>query len=189
MDWFAWLGNLVKLFGDLIPMRIKVPPTHRAVLFKGMTESHVLTEGRYWYWPWVSSVVELPIKRQVVPLTTQDVVTKDGLPVQAKAIVTYTVGDSDEEVILAAVEAYNVDVSLDDEATAVLCSLLTSKTFEEVQSNRADFNKQFTFKTRTRLKEYGLRVVRAQLTSYVTGTLLLHFLSTPAVSVSSTTVA
>jgi regulator of protease activity HflC (stomatin/prohibitin superfamily) len=182
MEWLAWLGSFVKQIGDLVPLRIKVPPTHRAVKFRCMVTAVVLPPGTYWYWPWMSSVVDLPVKRQVVPLTTQDVVTKDGKPVQAKAIVTYTVGESDDEIILAAVEAYNVDVSLDDEATAVFCSLLTSKTFDEIQQDRAAFNKLFTARTRTRLREYGLRVKRAQLTSFVTGEPLLHFLSNPLVA-------
>jgi regulator of protease activity HflC (stomatin/prohibitin superfamily) len=187
MEWLAWLTNLIKQVGDLVPLRLKVPPTHRVVKFRNMTEAIVLREGTYWYWPWMTSVVDIPVKRQVVPLTTQDVVTKDGKPVQAKAIVAYTVGDSDEEVILAAVEAYNVDVSLDDEATAVLCSLLTSKTFDDIQLDRAAFNKLFTARTRTRLREYGLQVKRAQLTSFVTGEPLLHFLSTPLCVVSPST--
>ena len=173
-EWLDWLGGLVKLVGDLIPQREKVDPTLRAVLFRNMTKIIVLPAGIYWYWPWTSEIISMPVKRQVITIGQQDVTTADNMPVKFGGMVSYEIGPTDDEIIRAFVECYLAEDSIDDEATSVFCSVIKTKTFAEIQQNPDDTNTELTRKVRSRLREYGLRTHRAQLTSFATGLPLLH---------------
>jgi uncharacterized membrane protein YqiK len=173
-EWISWLGNLVKLIGDLIPQRYQVPPTHRAVKYKRMRHTIVLRPGNHWYIPFFSQVQELAVKRQTIELCVQQLTTKDGKPVQVEGTVTFEIGDSDEEILKAIVETWDITDNIDDEARGVYADFITTKDFDEIQTDRRGANVELTRQVRSRLREYGVKVFRAQLTSFVTGIPLLH---------------
>jgi regulator of protease activity HflC (stomatin/prohibitin superfamily) len=174
MEWIAWLGNLFKLLGDLFPQREKIPPTHRGIKFRNMTESVVLQPGVYWYWPWRTEMHQIVIAQQTFWLDEQEVTTKDNRGVIIRGSVTYRVIDKDSAIIKATVETWDVENQVDDEAMAVYCDYVSSQTFKQIQADRAAVNKELTKQVRSRLNEYGVRVIRAQLTSFATGIPLLH---------------
>lgn len=173
-EWIAWLGNIIKLIGDLIPQREKIPPTHRGILYRGMTKVIIRWPGVYWYWPWRSEMHQLCICQQTLWLEEQDVTTADGKVVKCRGTVTYRIIDKEEAIIKAAVETWEITDQIDDEAMAVYCEFIGGKNFDEIQQNRSEANKELTRLVRSRLHEYGVKVVRAQLTSFATGFPLLH---------------
>lgn len=173
-DWLSWLGNLIKLVGELIPQREKIPPTHRGLKYVGMTKVKTLQPGCYWYWPWRTEIHQLCIAQQTLWLEEQDVMTADGRSVKLRGTVTYRLRDDPDSLMKAGVRTWDIRDQIDDEAMAVYCAFVSCKTGEDIHQHRETVNKELTTLVRKRLKEYGVYVVRAQLTSFSTGIPLLH---------------
>jgi regulator of protease activity HflC (stomatin/prohibitin superfamily) len=173
-EWIAWLGNLIKVLGDLIPQREKIPPTHRGIKFVGMQRVVVLSPGCYWYWPWRTDVHQICVAQQTLWLAEQNVTTDDGQPVKLRGTVTYRIRCDDASIKKAAVETWEIEDQIDDEAMAVYCKYVGDHTFDGLRSDRAKVNRELTELVQARLDEYGVLVVRAQLTSFTTGIPLLH---------------
>jgi regulator of protease activity HflC (stomatin/prohibitin superfamily) len=168
--WLEWLGQLVKLFGDLIPQRVLVEPTHKGIKYKGMKTIVVLEPGRYWYWPFFTMVHQMAVVRVVLGLQEQKITTKDGKVVAIEGMVSYEVTD----IVKAMTKCFEVEDQIDDECMAVLCTYITKKTFDEIQTRRTAVNKGLTEAIRTRMLEYGINVIRVQLTTFATGVPIVH---------------
>jgi len=173
-EWIAWLGNLIKLFGDLIPQRKLIPPTHRGIKYKKMKHIVVLDAGCYWYWPWFTEIHTLCIAQQTLWLEEQDVTTSDGHVVKVRGTVTFKIRDTVEAVTTAGVHTWDILDQIDDEAMAVYCAYIGENTFDHARVDRSHTNAQLTDLVRERLDEYGVEVVRAQMTSFASGLPLLH---------------
>lgn len=178
-EWIAWLGNLIKVLGELIPQREKIPPTHRGIKFVGMTRTVILPPGCYWYWPWRTEVHQLCIAQQTLWLEQQDVTTLDGKPVKLRGSVTYGIDTETESIVKAGVHTWEITDQIDDEAMAVYCKYVGDHDFDTLRGDRDSVNDDLTTLVQERLSEYGVTVVRAQLTSFTTGFPLLHMGGSP----------
>jgi regulator of protease activity HflC (stomatin/prohibitin superfamily) len=140
-SYLEWLGELVKVIGDLIPRRILVEPTHQGVKFKGM--KHTLE---------------------------QDLTTLDGKPVKLRAVVSYEITD----VVTAIAKAYEVTDQIDDETMGLICRYTARKTLDELMDDRTRMNREITSLVDRRMEEYGISIKRVQITSFISGRVLLH---------------
>ena len=168
--WLEWLFQCVKVLGDLIPRRVLVEPTHKAVKFKGMKNTIVLHSGRYWYIPFFSTVYIIPVVRQSMYLKEQDITTLDGKPVKLRATVAYEVSD----IKTALVNCFEFLEQIDDESMGIISRYCSTKTFDELRNDRPKFNRALTRLVGTRMLEYGVTVKRVQVISFITGMALLH---------------
>lgn len=168
--WLEWLGQIIKMVGDLIPQRILVEPTHKAVKFKGMKKVVVLQPGRYWYIPFFSTYYSIPVVRQSIYTDEQDLTTLDGKPVKVRSVISYEVDD----VETALCNCYEFSTQIDDEVMGIICRYFSKKKFSEIVANRVKVNQDITSQVNNRMKEYGISIKRVQLTSFTTGLCLLH---------------
>jgi regulator of protease activity HflC (stomatin/prohibitin superfamily) len=169
-EWIQWLGHIIKVIGDLVPQRILIEPTHRGVKFKGMTKTVVLVPGRYWYIPFFTSHYIIPVVKQSLYCPEQDLTTLDGKPVKIRCVVSYNV----ENVKKALVECYEFSEQIDDETMGLICRYVAKKNLQDLMDNMLKFNAEVTILIRRRMREYGIHVNRVQITSFISGTSLLH---------------
>lgn len=169
-EWLSWFGSIIKLIGDLIPQRILVEPTHEGVKFRGMKKVVRLEPGRYWYWPYMTTVYTMPVVQQTLELGPQTLLTRDNQAVRLESSITYQVTD----IVLAMGSTYEVVDQIDDEAMSVICDYITSREFQELHSNRLNINNDITEAVGERLSEYGISVLRAQIKTFTTGNVLIH---------------
>lgn len=168
--YFEWMGELVKIVGDLIPRRILVEPTHMGMKFKGMKKNVVLKPGRYWYLPFFSTVYVIPVKRQSLYLAEQDLTTKDGKPIKVRATVAYEVSD----IETAMVNCYEFGNQIDDETMGLIALYVTRRSFSFLQGKRKMVNAEISRMVNNRMAEYGVSIKRVQIVSLSTGIPLLH---------------
>tara|TARA_R110000824_G_scaffold269318_2_gene457860 strand:+ start:2061 stop:2612 length:552 start_codon:yes stop_codon:yes gene_type:complete len=168
--YLEWLGELVKVIGDLIPRRILVEPTHKGVKFKGMHTTLLLLPGRYWYIPFFSTYYLMPVVKQSLYTLEQDLTTLDGQPLKLKSVVSYEITD----VVTAIAKAYEVTDQIDDESMGLICRYVARKTLQELMDDRIKMNREITRLVNSRMKEYGITVRRVQITSFISGRSILH---------------
>ena len=168
--YLEWLGELVKVIGDLIPRRILVEPTHKGVKFKGMHTTLLLLPGRYWYIPFFSTYYLLPVVRQSLYTLEQDLMTLDGKPLKLRAVVSYEIDD----VVTAIANAYEVTDQIDDETMGLICRYTAKKTLKELMDDRSKMNREITSLVNRRMTEYGISIKRVQITSFISGMSILH---------------
>lgn len=169
MEWFTWLGEIIKMVGDIIPRRILIEPTHRGIKYKGMTDIVVLNPGRYWYVPFFTTYYTIPITRQSIYTDEQDLTTKDGRPLKVRSVISYEV----EDVKTALARCYEFNTQIDDETMGIICRYVARRDLSELQNERAKANREITHLVNERMNEYGISIKRVQFTSFITGKPLL----------------
>lgn len=161
----GWIGQFIYLLAQLIPRRVLIPHTHEGVKFKGCQTKILLQHGIHWYWPFRTKVHVIPVVQQNVTIPQKTLLTKDGVCVHLDGMVTYIVSNT----MKAASEYWDIDQSIDDEASAIFCEFFTQKTYSEVNKSRFNINQALTKMADERLCEYGISVKRARLNTYITG--------------------
>ena len=160
---FAWIGRLAEWIGQWIPQVKHLECTDIAVTITRGSVVRVRSPGLVVLWPFWTSYYCRPGNIQTCIPPTKTLTTADGRTVVAGVMVRYEFDRSEESVVRALIETDSVEDSLADEVCAVLCALITSKTFSELMEDRTAINRSLTGRISTQLSQYGVRVLRAQL--------------------------
>lgn len=171
LEWLAWLGDTIKIIGDLVPRRILINPSEKGVKFKGMTKVVILEPGRYWYWPFFTQVRLETAALQTLTLGEQTLVTKDGTAITIDSSILFNI----ENFEIAATKFHSYLNQIDDDARNVVSLYISNLNFKEDMVGNLDLvTKRLTFRIRKKLEKYGIRVSRFQLTSIATGIPIMH---------------
>ncbi len=162
----TWIGELAQAAGKLFPRILHLECTDIGVFIKRGNRVHVLEPGIHVYWPIWTSWYCRPGNVQTADLPTQALVTLDYKAVVVGGMIRYEFDRSPEAVIKALIGTDDVEGAIVDETMAVFCSFITSKTMAELKEERTKTNRSLTGKLATRLAEYGVLVMRAQLTDF-----------------------
>jgi regulator of protease activity HflC (stomatin/prohibitin superfamily) len=157
-----WLNDLVYFFAKFFPHILIVRSTHGGVRFR--RGNPILIEGGkvIVYWPIVTQVVILPLRRQTNELALQILTTHDGRTVAVGGIVIYQVSD----VFKAVVNAWNIYRVVDDTAQMILANLIPNHVYEDIQKDLDEFNGIFEREITPKLAEYGIEVEEAGLMNF-----------------------
>lgn len=166
MSVLSWLDALIRWLCDFVPRVWHLECTDIAVYITRGTRIRILAPGLHVYWPFWTSMYHRAATTQTVNLPTQALITHDNRQVVAGGMVRYCFARDDESVTKALVETDDVESALTDDAMAVFCAFITSKTLRELQGERAKVNRSLTGKLSTQLATYGVEVMRAQLTDF-----------------------
>lgn len=146
-----------------------MPATHRGVRFRRGKIVCVIEPGLYIYWPIVTEVESLPVKRQTVNLPTQTLKTKDNIAVAVNLVVVYEINDIER----ALVDTWDVEQTIGDIALAADVELVTGNPVEWLTANIAgDVQRELTRRCRSELHPYGVRVVKAFLSDFAEATVI-----------------
>lgn len=170
---FGWISAIAEYFGQWVPRPYIVRTTHMAVKFVRGKRVKILGAGWYWYMPVFSDVFTFPVVKQVATVVGQPGVTKDGKSVAVGGMVRYEI-QTEDDFRKAMTECHEIDDIVGDETLAVINNLVATKTFADITGDRQATNTDLTRQVRSVLKDYGLYVLRAQLTHFGPAHTLVH---------------
>lgn len=162
MDVFSVLGDFVRYLGDWLPRPRIVRATEGGVQFWFGSRVRVVKPGWRIDWPALADFEVVPVVRQVIQLEPQTLLTRDGKPVIAGAVVVYSIADVRKYLV----ENYDADDSLAEVAAHAVRDAVVSKTAEEIQvtDGRRSIDKALTAGARRALAEFGVEVETVRLT-------------------------
>lgn len=165
-EWISWLGDTLKIIGDLIPRRILIDPSERGIKFKGMKKVIILEPGCHWWVPFFTKVRTEPFAQQTLSLGEQTLVSKDGTAITIDSSILFNIEDFET----AATKFHSYLNQIDDDARNVVSLYISGLNFRtDIVGNLNTVTKHLTFRIRKKLAKYGIRVSRFQLTSIATG--------------------
>lgn len=159
---FAWLSQIIEWFGQFIPKRELVDPTHRALKFVRGKPGVTLQPGMHFYWPITTTFFSHPIVRQAIDLRSQTFMTTDEVTAIAGGLVVYEV--SDVELLVG--HTYDPDITIREIAIGEIHGVLCSMTWSEIRTTLAagKLDTRLRVEVRKALEKYGVRVLNVTLT-------------------------
>jgi len=154
----AFLERLWESVTDWLPTLEVMPADHAGVRFRRGKVVKRIDPGLYVYWPKVTTIEEMPVKRQSMRLEHQTLTTADGETVVVGAVVIYDISD----VRRALVETENVEDTISDAAQQAVTPAVVNRSFEDLQRDltggvAAELKKN----AQLALDSYGVRVREA----------------------------
>jgi regulator of protease activity HflC (stomatin/prohibitin superfamily) len=119
--------------------------------------------GWVFWWPLFHTMTTCVTVRQVMPIQTETLQTKDGQTVIVGGVVTYTITDVHKYLA----ENYDADDSIHEITAACLREVVTDKTLEELMKNsRQSVDNALTKSAASLLEDFGVTVERMRITSF-----------------------
>jgi regulator of protease activity HflC (stomatin/prohibitin superfamily) len=159
---FGWVGEIFQTLLKLLPWLVIVPATHGGVAF---VRGHRVKEwkpGLHWYWPVVTTYKLMATVRQTQMIKSKTVMTKDLQTVIVGALVTYFIDD----IVSALAKIADLPSDIMERSLEAILTQVSKYTLEEIQSDRAAFNKQLTEEVSRAMNGYGMYVLQVQLTEF-----------------------
>ena len=161
---FAWLGQLAEWLGAFIPRWVILDTTQGAIKYVGGDRPVVCGPGVHFFWPARTTFVIYPTARQTDQLETQTMESSDGVTFVVSGLITYRVID------LAALltTTHDAMVAIRDMAQAAVHDVCCAGTWTELQGkqrNRSVLKTELKNEAQRQLKDYGVEVIKLQLTS------------------------
>lgn len=166
---FDWLSDLIRGLGKLIPRIVLVRSTYEGVFFflgrheKLITSKNGLFQtGIHFYWPIICEVDTVPIRRQTTRLEKQYLSTKDEVPVGICGVLVYEVADT----LKLLTECFDYEDTIRDLSLFAIREIVKDNTFDDLLNN-ALLDKELTALLRKKLKRFGVRTIRFNLSDIV----------------------
>lgn len=165
----GWLGDVFRALLSFFPHLFVIPVTHGGVKYvwgKEVKPVHhdngIFKTGVHFYWPAVTKVEIVPIKRQTNNLPPQYLLTKDGKSVGLSGIVIYEVFD----VVSLLSKTWDHDQTINDYALAAFRDVISKSLIEDISNGAPELDRKFTRLLRGRLKDFGVKVIRVAISDF-----------------------
>lgn len=159
----AWIGQIAEWVGRFFPRWYILTTTEGAVKYIRGRKIKVCGPGVHWVWPATTAWETYPTARQTDRLETQTMETKDGKTFIVAGTITYSVSDI-QALITTTHSAAGLIAELSASAVHDICCDFD---WSELQTEQ----RKGTLKTKLKneaqkqLKDYGVQVIKLQLTS------------------------
>lgn len=159
---FAWIGQIVEWFGQFIPRREIIEPTHAGVKYVGGSKVVELRPGVHWYWPFWTKFHTHPMVRQTVDLRSQAITTKDDKTIVVGGLVTFEVKD----ITALMVNTWNTDQTIRDVALTAIHDTLEKMDWRDIRKEQqlGVLKKLLKDNVRKEVEKFGVRVLKVGLT-------------------------
>ncbi len=154
------LAQWLEAFTSLVPRLSIMPASHRGIKYKYGKIVVGIEPGLYWYWPLVTSISTLAIKRRTVSVPTQTIYADCGISISAGCVVVFEIAD----ITKALYETWEIDDTIADEAEALLAQVISK--IESIDIDIKTLNKELTNEMKKRLTPYGVSVKRANIRDF-----------------------
>ena len=151
-----WLNALTAFIPRMGIMRA----THMGVRYRHGHKVMEIKPGLFCYWPLVTEVLDLAVKRQTVKVPTQTIYAACGVSISAGCVVVFEIKD----IIKALYETWEIDDTIADEAEALLAIVISE--IKSIDTDINELNKILTKEMRHRLAPYGVSVKRANIRDF-----------------------
>jgi regulator of protease activity HflC (stomatin/prohibitin superfamily) len=159
---FGWIGEIFQTLLRLLPWLVIVPATHGGVAFVHGNRIKEWKAGLHWYWPVATSYKLIAVVRQTQRIQSKVIMTKDMRTDTVGALVTYYIDD----VVAAVAKVADLPSDIMERAQGAIFAEISTRTLEEVQADRLNFNASLTDRLEEVLNGYGVRILQAQLTEF-----------------------
>lgn len=190
----GWIGDLARYFGSWFPHPLRILATHRGVRFFCGKYVKVLEPGFYWYIPALTEIYVFPVVEQTDDLPVQSGCTKDCRPVAIGGLICYRIWDirralvecfeishiirdrslavfnafvsqhTFEEIVEGAIDIAGAEADVVEAGSEAVNEI--REVPGEIESARWRVNLALTHRVRACLWDYGVDVIRAQLTHF-----------------------
>lgn len=166
----GWIGDFFRFFFALLPRLVIVKATHEGVKFVRGKRVVRIGPGLHWYWPLVTEVIVVAIKRQTVNLPTQRLIDRDGKTIVVSGIVVYEVSD----VVALLTACWNYDQTIRDMSLAAVKDVVVSMGLQELLDPDLKIEEELEQQLAPELALFGIRVIRLTLSDLAPATVLAH---------------
>lgn len=157
---FEYLGELLSAVMSLFPRLVIIRSTHAGVKFRHGKHILKLGPGITVYWPLVTEIEILPVKRQTKKLDPQYLTTQDGISVGIRGLVVYEVSCPVDLLT----RCWDYDETIDDLAQAAIRDTVQGKEWEHLDDN---LEEKLLWRLTADLCGFGVNVVRVTVTDLV----------------------
>ncbi len=119
----------------------------------------VLEPGQYWYTPFFVLIRKLDVRPRFVSITGQEVLSSDGVTLKVSLAASFAIADPN----VAVNKIHNFQEALYIELQLALREIVGSSEIEAVLENRGELSKKLMEMTMDKVKEFGLRLVSADV--------------------------
>lgn len=161
----AWIGQLAEWVGRFIPRLVILIPSLGAVKYTGTRKGmrvRACEPGLHVYWPLVTVWDVYPTVRQTDDLRTQTITTADGKTIAVGGLITYEVYD----LLKLLPTTFEPAKAISEITLTSIHDVLARMTWEEMcaEQRKGTLETKLRNAAKRQLDDYGVRVLRVQLT-------------------------
>lgn len=160
---FAWIGQIASWVGAFVPRWNILDTTEGAIKYVRGVPKECRPGQIHWYWPVTTTWAPYPVARQTDPLQSQTMETRDGKTFIVAGTITYSVHD----IMALVTTTHSPSATVIELAASAVHDICCDFDWDELQSEQ----RKGTLKTKLKneaqrqLKDYGVTVIKLQLTS------------------------
>ena len=172
MDVFSIIGEVIRSILKVIPKLVIIRTTHEGVKFKyGSIVTKVSSTnglgllkktGIHMYWPLITEIEVIPIKRQTADLHSQYLSTKDNVTIGLSGILVYEISD----VVKTLTACFNYEETIPELALASIKKVVITYDYKHLHEQGNLVDKHLTKEMRVFLKPYGVKVISVCLSDF-----------------------
>lgn len=169
---FEWLNKLMTELGAWIPRIGLMKVTHRGVKHSRGGSVTPIQPGLYMWWPLISQVDELPVKRQTLSFR-QRLTTQDSSTVFVETVIIYTLDDIEK----ACIETWDYEDTVGEAAQRSTIKSVMSRTFDQIKEDLAGIHRipdEITEACSGQLSQYGVHVEEAFISNFCKTKVFCH---------------
>lgn len=160
---FAWIGQIASWIGAFFPRWNILDTTEGAIKYVKGKPKFCGPGQIHWYWPVTTTWVVYPMARQTDRLETQTIETTDGKTFIVAGTITYSVQD------LAALvtTTHSPATTVIELAASAVHDICCDYSWDELQAKqrKGTLKTELKNEAQKQLKDYGVTVIKLQLTS------------------------
>lgn len=160
----AWVGKIFDWLGAFIPRWVILDTTEGAIKYVRGSRIVVCGPGIHWYWPVLTRWSEYPTARQTDRLETQTMESKDCITFIVAGTITWTVDDI-AKLVPTTFSPTTTVVELAASAVHDICCEYEYSELQAAQRKGRSLKTALRNEAQSQLTEYGVRVIKIQLTS------------------------
>lgn len=160
---FGWIGQIAGWIGAFVPRWAILDTTEGAIKYVRGRPKFCAPGRVHWWWPVTTTWIVYPVVRQTDRLETQTMETTDGKPFVIAGTITYSVND----LMALVTTTHSPSAAVIELAASALHDVCCEYTWEELQTRqrKGTLKTELKNEAQKQLQDYGVRVLKMQLTS------------------------
>lgn len=160
---FEWVGLIAQWIGAFIPRWVVLDSTEAAVKYVRGRPKFCASSQVHFYWPVVTIWQQYPIARQTDRLESQTIESKDGKTFIVAGTITYMVTD----LMALLTTTHSATTNTRELAASAVHDICCDYDYAELQlkNQKGTLKTELKNEAQKQLAEYGVRVLKLQITS------------------------
>ncbi len=167
---FQWLNALIEWLAQFFPRWQVVPETEAGVYFVRGKAKPIQPGSVAVWWPFWTECEYRPIVRQTLSLDAQSLMSGDGKPIVAAAVVVYEIKD----VVKCITKVHDIDEALGDISKATVKHAVWGMTLGEMMDQAKGMDGQLKRDLAKKVRGWGIKVHTVFLSDLSTCAVVRH---------------